>query len=155
MNYKVKLRKFSLQDLNRIMRIEKSSFPKDAYSEEKFKYLYKKYPDGFIVAQTLKDVAGYIIAYKFRNTAEFDSLAIDKKYRKLGMGKKLAFFMLRKFTKVGLKKAFLEVRATNKNAISFYEKMGFKIKKTIKDFYGKGEDAYLMERQLITRKAQE
>jgi len=135
------------------MWIEKSSFPKDAYSEEKFKYLFKKYPSGFIVAQTPKDVAGYIIAYKFRNTAEFDSLAIDKKYRKLGMGKKLAYFMLRKFNKVGLKKALLEVRTTNKNAISFYEKMGFKIKKTLKDFYGKKENGYLMEKRLSREKS--
>jgi len=46
------------------------------------------------------------------------------------------------------KQAFLEVRVSNKPAISLYEKLGFKVLRVIRGYYSDGEDAYVMGRQL-------
>ncbi|MFW9850771.1 MAG: hypothetical protein ACFFF4_16715, partial [Candidatus Thorarchaeota archaeon] len=44
----------------------------------------------------------------------------------------------------GASEFFLEVRKTNEEAISIYEKLNFEIKRVLKGYYRDGEDAYLM-----------
>ena len=142
----VKLRNFQLPDLKRVREIEKSSFTLDAYSEERFENLYKKHPDDFIVAEKNNNIVGYIIAYENGGFLDFNSMAVDKKYRGLGIGRLLVNFILERFKKRGLKKASLEVRPTNETALSFYQNLGFKISGIIKNYYKDGEDAYRMEK---------
>lgn len=144
----VKIRKFLPSDLNQIMAIEQSSFTIDAYSRSHFENLYKKHPEGFIVAEIRSKVIGYIIAYISDGIADFDSIAIDPKYRGLGIGKKLINFMITNFRRKGVKKASLEVRTTNKTATSFFQNLGFKIKRILKDFYRDRGDAYQMGKEI-------
>jgi len=42
----------------------------------------------------------------------------------------------------------LQVRKSNKGAIEFYKKLGFKVKKEIRNYYMDGEDAILMVRMI-------
>ena len=56
----------------------------------------------------------------------------------------LKFSLLSLETEWGIKKYFLEVEITNKNAVKLYEKLGFKIIHTKRDFYGMGRDAFIM-----------
>ena len=144
----LKLRNFCLPDLESIIKIENASFSVDAYPKKRFEKLWRLHSKDFIVAQLRDKITGYIIAYPKRYFIDLDSLAIDKNYRKLGIGKKLVNFMLNRFKKNGLKRALLEVRTTNKTAIAFYQKLGFKIKKTLKGYYRNGGDAYRMEKNL-------
>ena len=133
--------------MERIMEIEKASFSQGAYSKTRLKNLSQKHPDDFLVALLADKIVGYVIAYhKAEGVIDFDSLAVDKKYRKLGIGKKLVSFALNRFRKKGLKKASLEVRKSNKKAISLFQNLGFKITKVIKHYYKDREDAYLMEK---------
>jgi len=148
MNPKIKLRKFKLSDLNRILEIEQSSFSIDAYPKERFERLAKLHPQDFIVAENQGKILGYIIAYNSSGNGNLDSIAIDPKYRKLGIGSQLVNYTIERFKKMGLKKVFLEVRTTNKKAISFFKKLGFEIKKMIKDYYRDKGNAYLMEKEI-------
>jgi len=145
---KIKIRKFSLSDLKRILKIEKFSFTMDAYPGNRFKNLFKRHPEGFWVAEKAGKVVGYIIAYITRGMANFISIAVDPRYRRLGIGKKLVNFMIRKFKRQGIKKASLEVRTTNRVSISFFKGLGFKIDKILKGIYRGGADAYRMEREI-------
>ena len=146
---KLIIRKFLPSDIDKIVEIEKASFPQGAYSKRRLESLSKKHPNDFLVAQLADKKVGYIIAYNKAGVIDFDSLTIDKKYRKLGIGKKLVVFVLNRFRKKGLKKASLEVRTSNKRAISFFQNLGFKITKVIKHYYRDSEDAYRMEKDLI------
>ena len=148
MKFQIKLRKFRLSDLKTILKIERSSFSIDAYSKKRFKSLWKYHPNNFILAEIKDKIVGYIIAYPRKDFGDFNSVAVDKKYRNLGIGKKLVNFMLEKFKKLGLKRAFLEVRTKNKITISFYRNLGFKIIKIIKNFYKDGGNAYRMVKTL-------
>jgi len=144
---KLTIRKFLPSDIDKIVEIEKASFRQGAYSKTRLENLSKKHPNDFLVAQLADKKVGYIIAYnKAGGWIDFVSLAVDKKYQKLGIGKKLVVFVLNRFRKKGLKKASLEVRTTNKRAISFFQNLGFKTTKVIKRYYRDGEDAYLMEK---------
>ena len=122
MNPKIKLRKFKLSDLNRILEIEQSSFSIDAYPKERFERPAKLHLQDFIVAENQGKILGYIIAYNSSGNGDLDSIAIDPKYRKLGIGSQLVNYTIERFKKMGLKKVFLEVRTTNKKAISFFKK---------------------------------
>jgi ribosomal-protein-alanine N-acetyltransferase len=42
------------------------------------------------------------------------------------------------------KQCFLEVRASNQEAISLYKKLGFEVTRTIHGYYADGEDAFVM-----------
>ena len=145
----VELRPFSLADLDRVMEIEESSFEDDAYPQSQFEELYKEHPDGFVVAEVLKDVVGYAIAYVSGNKAKFDSLAVDSHFRCLGIGGKLTEHFIERFKGKGVKICSLEVRPTNEAAINFYKGLGFGVDETLKGYYDDGGNAYLMKMNIL------
>lgn len=140
----LKFRPFSLMDLDSVLKIERASF-KTAYTRKRFCGIHQKHSQSFIVAELSKKIVGYIFAYLKDNSIYFSSIAVDKNYRNMGIGRKLFAFMFKHFAKKGLKKACLDVRTANKKAISFYENLGFKTVKKIKRYYRDGSDAYRME----------
>ncbi|MDI6591774.1 MAG: ribosomal protein S18-alanine N-acetyltransferase [Patescibacteria group bacterium] len=150
----VKLRQFSFPDLDRILEIEKVSFPnREAWSREYFEKLYFKYPKGFIVAENKNEIVGYTIGQPknrvpTKRVAEIISLAVAPDWRQKGIGKALIEFLINHFRQKNIKEIFLNVRTKNKAAISFYQKLGFKILKTIKNYYKNGDDAYLMKKEI-------
>ena len=122
------------------MEIEKASFPNwEAWSRIYFEILYQKYPEGFIIVENNREIIGYTIG-RLRNrapaeqVAEILSLAVDPDFRQKGIGTKLTNFLINHFKEKGLKETSLCVRTKNKTGISFYQKLGFKILKTIKNY---------------------
>ncbi len=143
------IRKFKLSDLAGVMEIEKASFPKSqAYPRSYFERYYQKYPQGFIVAENKGKIIGYAIGQLKNNSGEFISLAVRPEFRQKGIGKELTNFLINHFKEKGGKEISLNVRTGNKIAISFYKNLGFKILKTIKNYYQNGEDAYLMKKEV-------
>lgn len=144
----IKIRKFSLSDLDEILKIEKASFTQDAYPKSLFESFFKKYPEGFIVAELKGKIVGYTIGKISRDFGEIISIAVDPRVRFQGVGKALINNLIEDFRQKSIKTLFCEVRTTNKNGISFFENLDFCIIKTIKGFYQNGGDAFLMRRKL-------
>lgn len=145
---RIELRPFRLPDLGRVMEIERSSFDVDAYSEDRLRELYKMHPGGFRVAEVLGNVVGYIAATVTEDTGEIDSMAVDRDYRRLGVGEQLLKRTLEYFGHIHpeLKVYSLEVRTTNQTAIRLYEKMGFKRKEIREGYYRDAADAIVMQK---------
>ena len=144
----IKIRKFSLSDLENVMEIEKVSFP-DPWSKSYLKKLYKKYPDDFIVAEISNKIIGYILGYKKSDwTGSIKTISVDPSFRHQGVGKELVNFTLNKLKGKEIKEVFLHTRTKNKAASLFYKNLGFKILKTIKNYYSNGDDAYLMKKEI-------
>jgi len=141
----LKLRKFSLSDLDQITEIEKVSFPPGTvYSKSYFEKLYHSYPQGFLIAEILGKIIGYAIGQIKGNSAQIISIAVLPDWRKKGIGTKLFNSLLDFFKKEGAKEIFLHVRTKNQEAISFYQNLGFEILEEIKNYYPDG-NAYLMK----------
>ncbi len=51
-----------------------------------------------------------------------------------------------RFRARGIRRINLEVRVTNQPAITLYEALGFEKRKVLPQYYGDGEDAYLMSK---------
>lgn len=139
---KIKIRNFKFSDLSQIIKLERECF-KDPYNRFVFLILYKLFPKGFLVAEIEDKIVGYISLIKFRSKASLVSVAVSKSFRRRGIGERLVREAIDR-VKGNIKVVELEVRVSNKEAISLYEKLGFKVVKKIKHYYLDGEDALKM-----------
>jgi ribosomal-protein-alanine N-acetyltransferase len=89
-------------------------------------------------------IAGYAVFWTLGDESQLLNIAVDLEYRGRGVAQWLMQVMKREALKMGLKRIFLEVRKSNAAAISLYQKQGFVITQTRKNFYSNGEDAYVM-----------
>jgi ribosomal-protein-alanine N-acetyltransferase len=141
--------KFDQSNLNGILEIEKNAFEKkEVFPKEYLLELSKKWPEGFLVAKLDREVVGYAIGEKNKDSGLIISVAVKKEWRKRGIGRRLVEKLLENFKKEGMKIVFLHVREENKEAINFYQALGFKIIELVENYYSNGENAYLMEKSL-------
>lgn len=141
------IRNFKPQDIKRVLEIEKMSF-KDPYPSGILLDIYN-IGAGFLVAQKDNLIVGYIIFWvRFENEGHIISLAVDKKYRRRGIGTMLLISAIQIFKRYGIKDIKLEVRITNRGAREFYKNIGFREEKVIKNYYEDGEDVVIMEKTL-------
>ena len=143
----VQLRPFLPSDLDRIMEIEGASFKAEAYSRSQFEKLYRDQADGFYVAEIFGETVGYVIGSISGDVGDLDSLAVDRRFRDLGIGRRLVEFILERFREKGIQTCFLRVRTTNQSGVRFYKGMGFQIVKTVEALEPGGQ-AYLMKMNL-------
>jgi ribosomal-protein-alanine N-acetyltransferase len=130
------LRTFNAEDIDRILDIEEQSFPKTAYPKEDLLNFAEDLPDGFIVIENGRDIAGYII---FDMNGHVLSMAVKPLYRRKRLGTALFKHALERLGK----RLQLEVRSKNNGAISFYKKMGMRIVGRIPNYYA-DDDALVM-----------
>lgn len=87
-----------------------------------------------------------ILVYRYLyDRIEIDYIIVDTKYRKCGIATKLLQYIEHKYN--DLKNITLEVRESNKEAINFYIKNGFKEVTKRKNYY-EDEDGILMIKNL-------
>lgn len=137
---KVKVRHFSLDDLKQILEIEKGSFPKAPWSDAALLEWYTYEPEGFLVAEKEERVVGYIICSR---SGYVVSIAVRKEERKEGIGKLLINEVINNLKITHLN---LHCRIGNESSIKFFEILGFRKSKIIKNHYEDEEDAVEMER---------
>ncbi len=91
---------------------------------------------------------GFIVIYDEFPEAEIGFIAVSKEKRKEGNGTLLLKETLNLLTKSNYKRILLEVRESNKDAKSLYEKTGFNLYFIRKGYYENNEDAYCYDKEL-------
>lgn len=81
------------------------------------------------------EIVGFIIFWIIGETMELHDIAIRGTSKRKGTGSKLMDFMLETARQQEVEEIFLEVRVSNKEAISFYKKYDFKQAGTRKNYY--------------------
>ncbi len=89
-------------------------------------------------------IKGILVYQYIYNRAEIDYIIVDNNYRKLGIATKLLKHLEDSYK---LDNITLEVRESNKEAINFYLKNGFKEVAKRKNYY-RDEDGILMIKKL-------
>jgi ribosomal-protein-alanine N-acetyltransferase len=141
------IREFKRPDIKRVLEIEMESF-KDPYPASILIDIYNL-GAGFLVAQQDNIVVGYIIFWiRYEDEGHIISLAVDKNYRRKGIGAELVIYAIDIFKKCNVSEIKLEVRIGNNGAKEFYTKMGFKEKEIFKNYYEDGEDAAIMKKAM-------
>lgn len=136
------------------MDIERQSF-KNPWSSNMFEALHQITPKGFYVATIDETIVGYAIFlteqswrhWSRRRTAHLLNLAVHPNFRNKGIGKRLVNKIFSDIGRTEIEEVYLEVRASNTNAISFYKKLKFSRIGLINLFYG-DEDAIVMAKKV-------
>ncbi len=137
------IREFNIKDLRRVYEIERKSF-KDPYHPLFLLELYDLFPSTFLVAEVNFRVVGYVIARKINGEGHIIAIAVDPEYRRRGIGSALMHEVIERLRNKGVKKIWLEVRVSNKEAIEFYKCLGFSIDCVSPHYYSDGEDAIIL-----------
>ena len=102
-----------------------------------------------IVHRIFERVIGYIIYWRIQEEVQISNLAVHPDFRQRGIGEAVMRSVIKAIHKDGAEYVFLEVRPSNLAARNLYEKLGFKILGTRKDYYQTPlEDALIMGRPL-------
>ncbi len=141
----ISIREMRESDLDRIMEIENKTFTppwsREAFLLELNKNLLAKY----IVGMVDGDIAGYGGIWLIIDEGHITNIAVEEKYRGLGVGKKIVEGLINLCVDRGLRAMTLEVRKSNEIAKSLYKKYGF-VESGIRPKYyaDNNEDAIIM-----------
>lgn len=81
-----------------------------------------------LVAEWNGEVVGFTVAYKSRGKAYIDYLAVDPRYRGLGIGSKLLRHLEELLANENVREVSLSVKSSNIPALQFYIRNGYAVK---------------------------
>lgn len=138
------IRKMSNQDIPEVAAIERECFSMP-WSEKSFEDSLALSYAHFYIAESGDRIAGYVGLYNVADEGDITNIAVLPQYRRKGIASRLISEVIRFSEELGIRAINLEVRESNKNAISLYTKNGFKNVGIRKNFYEKPvENAIIM-----------
>lgn len=134
--------------------VEATCFGADAWPPEVFHTLcriYSESPDfrgqiWVVCDEQYQTVVGYVaVEVTSLGEAELTNLAVAPAYRRRGVGRRLVSFVIDVCRQVGVELLWLRVRASNRQAVRFYEACGFVRRGEFCDYYDEPrEDALIL-----------
>lgn len=104
------------------------------------------------VSEDERGVTGFLVAHKLVSEAEILNLAVHPEARRKGIGSQLIDAAIEWSRGLGAENVFLEVRASNANAIRFYERQGFVVAGKRPRYYSEpAEDALVLSLRVPNR----
>lgn len=149
MNKEIEIRKAKLSDIPAITRIEveSSNIP---WSAKALTHDVTQNEKAYvIVADKNGERVGYADARILAREAQINNIAVLEEYRRQGIGDAMLAHLIEVFESKGCHLITLEVRESNKVAISMYEKHGFTTVGIRREYYKDNkEDALLMNKDI-------
>ncbi len=143
---KFTIREMTQEDIDEIIKIEKEIFS-NPWSKKMFQNELENPFGGAYVITNNKSILGYITYWEIIDEIYITNIGVKKELQKKGLGGKLINLIFNKAKEGKFSSILLEVRKSNKNAINFYLKHGFKKIGERKYYYDKPkEDAIIMEK---------
>lgn len=137
------IRQASLTDLEEILKVETDNFTAEDFGLSRSSLRYHLKRNIVFIIEDKKGIVGYCLWLTRKNFSRLYSIAVLQEFHSKGYGKMLLEYSLKQLKDKELR---LEVKQINKQAVSLYEKFGFKIIKTLKSYYPNNIDGYLMKR---------
>jgi ribosomal-protein-alanine N-acetyltransferase len=146
------IREASLEDMDEMHRIEVECFDEDAFTYTELAYCLRSPRFVKLIATVNDEVAGFIIGRLERSggriVGHIYTIDVKPKFRRRGIGSALLESAERTFISRGAERCRLEVRLDNLAAKKLYLKHGYKPKRVLKNYYGRGFDALELEKNL-------
>ena len=138
------IRRINYDDVSKIVELENNTL--GTTLGEKMLEMAVRSPMAYYYAYLENNnLLGYISTMFDGDVIEILNFCVDKNYQHNGIGTKLISYVLSYLNTKGAKSSILEVRESNKNAISLYEKIGYKQISIRKNYYSNGENAKVLE----------
>lgn len=128
-----------LDSCAKISHIREFSFAYNATDGQVKKYLNEFLKNGiFLIAKENSKLLGFAVAeFTLGKFIWIDAIIVGKKYRRMGIGKKLFKIIESEARKKGYRDIYLVVPEFNKNSIKFYESLNMKKGNKCIEFYKK------------------
>ncbi|MEO5904196.1 MAG: ribosomal protein S18-alanine N-acetyltransferase [Gemmatimonadaceae bacterium] len=140
------LRPPAAPDLAAVATIEQASFG-DPWSAKEFESVLAVDHSIFLVAESMGEIVGYLVAIAVLDEAEILNVAVSPNRRGAGVGGALLDAALSEVESRGAASVFLEVRVSNTEARALYQSRNFAELSTRKNYYRTPvEDALVMRR---------
>lgn len=140
------IRQMEKKDIEQVERIEKEIFS-IPWSAHSFEDAAMTKENIYLVCECNGVIAGYCGLWTVLGEGNITNMAVDKEYRKKGIGEALMKEMEKRGRQKDVDIFFLEVRQSNAEARRLYDKMGYKEIGTRKRFYERPvEDAIVMSK---------
>lgn len=147
----IKLRKMELGDVEKVVGIEKLSFP-TPWSTYAFtcEILDNDFANYFVLTlESDENIIGYGGMWIILDEAHITNIAITPAHRGQRLGELLLRHMMNAAKAKGVERITLEVRVSNTSAQKLYERLGFKSAGIRKGYYiDNKEDAIIMWKEL-------
>ena len=118
-------------------------------------WTFQMLADTFFGENTLTVIAeedgkklGYAFLICAGDDADLANVAVLPEFRRRKAAEKMLIFLETQALKRGVKRIFLEVRVSNAAAMSLYLKLGYVGRYVRPKYYGDGEDAVVMSKEL-------
>jgi ribosomal protein S18 acetylase RimI-like enzyme len=142
------IRRFRAEDLPQVVLLVDSVF-RERYELPMYMNLFTSWPDGFqVVEQDGRVVAFLLGMISGPRQVRVLLLAVNPQFWGHGLGTQLLWTFMRAALTLPADSVTLEVRVSNRRALSFYQRLGFVITGMIPGYYKDGESAHVMERPL-------
>jgi ribosomal protein S18 acetylase RimI-like enzyme len=147
----VLVRPATKEDLPGLMRIERECFGRERFSRRYLVSLLEDQEVDSLIGMVEGEVVASAMVLHCPSTlrSRILSLAIIPEQQGHGRSKPLLTHVEELAKNRGSSVIFLEVRVENQAAINLYLGRGYRIGDRIPDFFGRGEDAWYMERELL------
>lgn len=96
------------------------------------------------VCECAGEIVGYLCVWQVASEIEIHNIATAPNWQRRGIGGHLLHRLIERARRSDVSDLFLEVRQSNRAAVSLYEKFGFKQIDCRRGYYHDGEDALLM-----------
>jgi len=152
------LREATIADLPAIMRLERASFPTDAWSDDTMGTELTSAHTVYLVDEEADAIVGYggVRTLQGGSDADIQTIALDEALRGQGRGRALLRALIAIAVERGAKELFLEVRADNPAAEGLYASEGFaELGRRPRYYQPDDVDAIVMRLDLRTWSAEE
>lgn len=130
------------------MAIERACFGRDAWDEALFSKYLAAWPELFLIGKQAGQSVAYSIASVRGVRAEIESIAVEPRSKRQGIGSALLRRTLTKLKRREVSSVGLMVETRNKPAIALYEHFGFHCTRIIRDYYGAGRHGWRLHLNL-------
>ncbi|MCS5586466.1 MAG: ribosomal protein S18-alanine N-acetyltransferase, partial [Gammaproteobacteria bacterium] len=139
---------FTSSDINNVLTIERLAYD-SPWSQAKFSDSLNNPKTLASLLTVDKQVLGYFVAMHSPDSADLLNICIHPDYQQQGLGAQLFSHLKQQLQALSINAIFIEVRASNETAFSFYQKLDFKVIDNRKKYYSNGEDAKILRLKII------
>jgi [ribosomal protein S18]-alanine N-acetyltransferase len=151
-SFTIHLRSYLPTDFEPLYRIDQACFPKGiAYERIQLKTYLGSEGSHCLLAETPNEIAGYILTEVRAKIGHVVTLDVLEPYRRRQVGSMLLDASEQEAASQGGKIMVLETATSNKAAIAFWKKHGYRQFATAANYYGRGLAAFRMHKMLATR----
>lgn len=148
------IRRCEREDIQAVVSINMETLP-EHYSDYFYYEILAEFPETFLVAELEGAVVGYVmcrVEYGFSHLKKLGlarkghivSIAVKERHRGKGVGTLLMKASQDAMVMKDANESYLEVRVTNSEAISLYQRLGYTVTSRLEAYYKDGEAALVM-----------